>query len=231
MEDWKAARVVKANEILVFAKSLLVNVPPDKIKNRIERILWLMKKVVSLVPENVEIQNTVSTSLMMLGQIDEAAAVMSSAVKNSLPDAPPFLLATTYNNLSVCLVLLGDFTGAMRNVSQAVKLNPRSALFWSQQGTCFLLLGDLEKALDSLETALILEPRSPELLHQCAGINFLLRNTNKALEQINQAIALADEESQRRPQYLAFRERVRGAISGNKNDEKSASGRRSRTLH
>ena len=68
--------------------------------------------------------------------------------------------AAIRNNLSAALCKIMDFSGAKRQIDEALELDPKYVKAWARKGDIEFLVKDFHKAMDSYKKGLVLDPEN-----------------------------------------------------------------------
>jgi len=149
-----------------------------------------------LASEDAEVQNLSGFLLLARGQTGEAAAVFSRAAELDPGLGEPRL------GLALAHMRRGLVDPALEEMSAAVLLEPRRALFLSYWGKMLYQVRRLDRAMDVLEMARRLDPNDPTPeLYQA----IILRDKNRpaeAIQAMNRAVALNDNRAVYRSRFL-----------------------------
>jgi len=120
----------------------------------------------------------------------EAAADYTIVINNSAEDQAGLFLrrALAWKNAGNAQLALSDF-------SEAIRLNPGSALAYLNRGELFLNSGVLSAALPDFERALELSPGSPAALYYAGIAHERAGDREKGLSYLSQAAALGLKEA------------------------------------
>lgn len=116
------------------------------------------------------------------------------AVKRAPKNAP------IRNNLAAALCKVMDFTGAQRQIEEAIELDPKYVKAWARKGDIEMVMKEFHKAMDSFRKGLELESDNKACkdgLQKCmVQINYGRSNMTEAEKQQQKAHAMADPEIQ-----------------------------------
>lgn len=116
----------------------------------------LLRKLVLLAPERLDIRLLLGDTLHRLGRYDEALSVYDEA-SSRFPDSP--LLA---NNRGVTLLARGDLAEAVTTLARAIILDPTLAPPRATLSTALMRLGAVDEALSICDDLLTLHPDDPQ---------------------------------------------------------------------
>ena len=83
-----------------------------------------------------------------------------------------------------------DHNLAMRDMLQAIQLDPDNARYMLTLSDIYMSMGLLDNCIESLDRALRLEPENVESMLKLSEINFILKKYKEALEYADMAIAV-----------------------------------------
>lgn len=127
-------------------------------------------------------------ALLDSGKIDESIEVLSDAIGS---DVKP--LAFYYRGMAFSVKGMQGL--AIKDYSEAIKLEPNQSVYYARRGISRLSVGDISDALIDLNKALELEPSSSSVLGFRARALMMSGRTNQALEDINRAIQISPANS------------------------------------
>jgi tetratricopeptide (TPR) repeat protein len=148
---------------------------------------------------------------------------------NARTPPPPPLPASTPGGANARVLALiesgrraavkGDLDGAVRNFSEAVRIDPKYPDSYSQRGQALFKLGETERAIADYSAAIQRDPQFGAAL-RARGMAYLYRGqTELALADLSRAIALAESDpSLLAPIELFYARRSRATIYGGKQD-------------
>ncbi len=122
------------------------------------------KTVLRINPEDSEAHNYLGKIYEREGKWDEAVNEFRWALKNPLystPDIPHY-------NLGVVLFKKGDPEGSLRELNDAVKINPNHGYAHYEMGQVYLKLGRAKEAIVAYQSAIRLFPDYPEAHYNLA---------------------------------------------------------------
>jgi len=124
----------------------------------------------------------------------EAVAKYEEAVKRAPKNA------AIRNNLSAALCKIMDFTGAKRQIEEALDLDPKYVKAWARKGDIEVVMKEYHKAKESYEKGLSLDSNSGacrEGLRKVIGlISYARQNMTEEEKKEQAAHAMADPEIQ-----------------------------------
>lgn len=124
----------------------------------------------------------------------EAVQEYEDAVKRAPKNAP------IRNNLAAALCKIGDFSGAQRQIEEALVLDPKYVKAYARRGDIEMYMKEYHKAMESYKKGLELEPENPAckegLQKVLLQINYGRRNMTEAEKREQAAHAMADPEIQ-----------------------------------
>lgn len=159
----------------------------------------LLKEVIELDPYEVKAYRLCGQAYFYLGEDDRAISSFNSALSfDRQHESTLVWRGRAYINKQ-------HFGKAIRDLSEAIKINPASAYLF-KRGLSYLALNDYEKALEDIKQVLILEPNdvdAQEKLESCLlGIiendlltQFKKRDIASAVEQLPESSQLKVNES------------------------------------
>ena len=124
----------------------------------------------------------------------EAVLEYEEAVKRSPKNA------AIRNNLAAALCKIMDFSGAKRQIEEALELDPKYVKAWARKGDIEMYMKEYHKALESFKRGLEIEPENTackEGLRKCSmQINYGRQNMTEQEKKEQAAHAMADPEIQ-----------------------------------
>jgi len=162
----------------------------------LDRAWAAVERAVGLAPGDAEARNVLGFLLLARGRADEATAAFNRAAELDPGLGEPHL------GLALAHMRRGNEGSALEELSTAVLLEPRRALFLSYWGKMLYQIRRLDRAMDVLEMARRLDPNDPTPeLYQA----IILRDKNRpgeAIQAVNRAIALNDNRAVYRSRFL-----------------------------
>ena len=98
--------------------------------------------------------------------------------------------AVDYWNLAVKKRAERDVTGAIRELTEAIQLQPETVAFYTARGTCLEEIGQIEKAIEDFSEAIRLKPGEYGNYLDRGGCLRNLKDTSGAIADFSLAIAL-----------------------------------------
>jgi len=71
----------------------------------------------------------------------------------------PRFAGPAYDNRGFCKLIKGELDGAMADIEQAIRLNPKNAMAYANRATAKEVMGDLDGAIADYSRAIKLNPR------------------------------------------------------------------------
>lgn len=117
-------------------------------------------KAIDLDPKNAEFCKHRAMAYTSLRQFDPAITDMEQAFKLNQGDPAPYkdLLARLYSNRAADHARAERFAEAAEDVTQAMKHDPKAAVFYHQRGSCYFNMKQFEKAAADFSGAIEREP-------------------------------------------------------------------------
>jgi len=122
------------------------------------------QQAVNLAPQNIAAVNGLASSLLQLGQTEEAIGYYKKLI-NLLPQS-----ADAYNNLGVAQMIAGQFEKSEQAYRQAVELDPEHVQAWKNLAIVCLKQNKMEEGVQILASLVKAYPEDVEslyLLGQC----------------------------------------------------------------
>lgn len=116
------------------------------------------RRVLKINPVDSEAHNYLGKVYEREGRWDDAIYEYREALKNPLyatPDVPHY-------NLGIALMNKGEPEGALKDLGEAVSINPNHILAHYEMGQIYLKMGRLKEAIGAYQTALRIFPDYPE---------------------------------------------------------------------
>jgi tetratricopeptide (TPR) repeat protein len=120
-----------------------------------------------------------------LGEFDKSIADFSEAIRLGLPAA---LAAIAFSERGITKSTLGDHAGAMVDLEEAVRLDPRNSTVLTNRARLRELRGDFDKSLADIEAALKLAPQDTEIIFRRASVRVRLGQFQSALLDLEQVV-------------------------------------------
>src|SRR5262249_36084768 len=109
--------------------------------------------------------------------------------------------------------LKGDLDSAVRDFSEAIRIDPKYPDSYLERGQVFFKIGDTERAIADYSAALAREPRHGAALRARGMAHLYLGKTDLALADLTKAIELGEHDPQMlAPIELFYARRSRGSI-------------------
>lgn len=126
---------------------------------RSQEALTHLRKAYDLGPDDVAIQLILGQAYVQTGRYQDAASLLGNINAASLPKAEQ---AALYQLRAVAMDKTGQASSALREMGQAVSMNPNSASLQYQYGTMLFNTGDTARAVAALEKAASLDSDDPK---------------------------------------------------------------------
>jgi tetratricopeptide (TPR) repeat protein len=176
MEDYQELLTGKLSEVLRFSA---LNVPHDYFEEAMDRLRTRFLKQ----PVPGAIQPAPHDEQSVVEQKIAQAATLPAPSRHELTANEQF-------ELGKVAYFLSSYDWAVDHYSEAIKLDPRRAEFYSNRGRAYILQGDLTRALIDCDAAINLNPELAEA-HGNRGItHFLMREYQVALADFEEAVRL-----------------------------------------
>ena len=154
------------------------------------------RQAVRLAPRSAEAHNLLGFLHLAKGDLDRALASFKEALRLDAGLGEPHL------GLALVLMRRGAVEPALEEMSTAVLLEPRRALFVSYWGKMLYQVRRFDRAMDVLQMARALDKNDPTpLLYQAIILRDRYRPT-EAIKAMNQAMALNDNRAVYRSRLL-----------------------------
>lgn len=144
----------------------------------------------------------------MLSRLREAQRAQEAAAKAAYHNP---VLAESERAAGNELFKAGDYVGALKHYSEAIKRDENDARGWANRAACYLKLAAVPEGLKDCERALALDPHSVKALLRKAALLQLKRDYSEALATLEQA-ATADEEGRHATEIGSMMSRLQGEI-------------------
>src|SRR5262245_53782241 len=119
----------------------------------------------------------------LLGKAREGHAVASTRYAQAAPMNPVGI----HNERGLQHYRNKDYTRAIAEFSEAIKLDPRSAAPYNNRANSYRALGDLERAARDYSEAIRIDPH-PWIFYNRGKIHYLKKDFDRAIEDYDQAI-------------------------------------------
>lgn len=147
------------------------------IQGRNEKARDEFRIVLKIDPGDSEAHNYLGNVYGREGEWDKALYEYREALKNLLYATPEM----SHYNLSVALMNKGDLGGALKELDEAVKINPNHILdyklTYNDIAQRYLTVGKIKEAIAAYQSALQLSPNDPEV-HFNLGIAYMKDGMN-----------------------------------------------------
>jgi tetratricopeptide (TPR) repeat protein len=150
---------------------------------------------------------------------EAAAGAASSPTAPTPPAKPVNAKVTTLLESGKRAILKGDVDRAVRDFSEAIRIDPKYPDSYSERGQALFKLGEAERAIADYSAALAREPQRSATL-RARGMAYLYTGkTDLALADLSKAIELGERDpGQLPPIELFYARRSRGAIYDSKQE-------------
>ena len=165
-----------------------------------EEALDAAQKALRIAPLQGETHNLLGFVLLAGRQVDQAIASFNRALELDPSLGEPHM------GLALAYMRKGDTPRAMEEITTAVLLEPRRALFLSYWGKMLHEIERFEKALEVLAVSVKLDPMDPTPEFYSAVILRDLNRPTEAITAINRAAALNDNRAVYRSRFLLDRD-------------------------
>ncbi|WP_213742173.1 caspase family protein [Bradyrhizobium sp. dw_411] len=113
-----------------------------------------------------------------------------------VPKLPPEALSAIYAARGTGFAAKNDFSRAIVDFDEALRLNSKSIAALNNRGAAWLLKGENAKAIADLDAAVALDPKNPSIFSARGTLWRQLGEYNKSIADLNEAITLAPKVSQ-----------------------------------
>jgi tetratricopeptide (TPR) repeat protein/tRNA A-37 threonylcarbamoyl transferase component Bud32 len=129
-------------------------------QGRVKDSLPDFSKALELAPDDTEAYKWRALAYANLQDFSPAITDLEKALKLKPADPAPYhdLLARVYSNRAVEKARNGQFAQAAADVTEAMKHDPKAAVFYHQRGSCYFNLKEYEKAAADFTEAIKREP-------------------------------------------------------------------------
>lgn len=165
-----------------------------------EEALDAARKALRIAPQQGETHNLLGFVLLAGRQADQAIASFNRALELDQSLGEPHM------GLALAHMRKGNTPQAMEEITTAVLLEPRRALFLSYWGKMLHQIERFEKALEVLAVAAKLDPMDPTPAFYSAVILRDLNRPTEAITAINRAVGLNDNRAVYRSRFLLDRD-------------------------
>jgi tetratricopeptide (TPR) repeat protein len=148
-----------------------------------------LTKAIELNPRYIEALAARGQVLFLFKRDLDGALADYNKVIELAPGAPG--VEMIYNNRATIHALKGDSDAALRDLNQAISLNPKYAAPYSGRANIRTAKGDLESVGSDYEEAIELEPYMPPAYIGRGILNFQRGKLSEALADFNKALELA----------------------------------------
>jgi len=155
-------------------------------------IIWqselnMWQDVVAKSPNKARPQINLGASLGKLGRMEEAVAVLTTAVRLDPANPDPYV------NLGAALASLGRLEEAIAVLSRAVALKPDNVEARNNLGLALTLTGRYEEAIPILAEAVRLEPDFERAWYNLGQASLLAGRNNDAIVALQRAVAISPD--------------------------------------
>jgi len=147
-----------------------------------ERAYREYQRAADLLPDRADVQKTAATFLFMAGQYEDVRTRVEAVLKKNPKDIDAQLL---YAN---ALVGLRDLEGGVREIEEAVQIDPQHAASYTNLALLKLAQGERQAAQEAFKKAVELDPKS--IRARLALAHFDMATGNLALAEESLKIAL-----------------------------------------
>uniref|UniRef100_A0A0N4Z4A1 Stress-induced-phosphoprotein 1 n=1 Tax=Parastrongyloides trichosuri TaxID=131310 RepID=A0A0N4Z4A1_PARTI len=84
----------------------------------------------------------------------------------------------------------GDYPGAVKCYSEAIKRNPEVAVYYSNRAACFLKLMEFKRAIDDCDNASKIDPKNVKAYVRKGAAYFAMKNMSSARKAYNDALLI-----------------------------------------
>ena len=98
--------------------------------------------------------------------------------------------ANTYLNRGLAYRLQADYDRTIRDLDEAIRLNPKSAVFYNERGTAFSEKGDNDRAIKDLDEAIRLDPKIADSYVNRGTFYSLKGDQDRGIKDLDEAIRL-----------------------------------------
>lgn len=131
-----------------------------------------------------------SIAAILLGLPLTARAALSQTLPHTTNSHTSQLSGEDFFKWGVYKVLIGDYRGAIENLTQAIQRNPNNAKAYSNQGLARAALGDQRRAIEDFNQALRLDPELATAYYNRGFVRSKLQDYQGAIEDFDQTIRL-----------------------------------------
>jgi len=146
------------------------------------------KRAADLLPDDASVQNRAATLLFMAGQFEDVRTRVEAVLRKNPKDLDAQIL------LANAMVGLRDLEGGVREIEEAVALDPTHAATYTNLALLKLAQGQRQAAQSAFEKAVALDPTS--LKARLALTHFLLATGNLPMAEktLNDALKIAPDD-------------------------------------
>ena len=181
---------------LEFQKAIDMN-PDDKLSHyglghiyftqkKYQEALREFERVVKIDPDYSEAYNYSGTVYEAMGDLTEALKSYQKALKNKLYQTPQFV----HYNIAGIYFKQQKFQEAIRELQEAVHIDPGYAQGFRSLGEIYLKIDDLKSALDSFEESAKLFPEDPFTHFKMGEIYWRTKTFQKAEIEFKKVVSL-----------------------------------------
>ena len=151
------------------------------------------QRAADLMPANADVQKKAATFLFMAGQFEDVRTRVEAVLKKNPEDIEAQLL---YAN---ALVGLRDLEGGVREIEEAVQLDPQHAASYTNLALLKMAQGQRQAAQDAFKKAVELDPKSIRARLALAHFELATGNLALAEESLKLALRLDPQGRARQP--------------------------------
>jgi Flp pilus assembly protein TadD len=164
-----------------------------RLQGNLEEAITEQLKAVEITPNDLQAQSVLGSLYIQTAQeknkpeyLQKAKEPLEKAIKINPNDA------VAHNMLADALDQTGDKQGALRELQESVRLDPKNARYLNSLGAVYGLLGDTKKEREFYEKAIVADDSYSAAFYNLALLEKAEGNFDIAIGFFNRSIKLAD---------------------------------------
>mmetsp|Transcript_12576 Transcript_12576/g.22403 ORF Transcript_12576/g.22403 Transcript_12576/m.22403 type:complete len:587 (+) Transcript_12576:159-1919(+) len=155
---------------------------------------------------------------VVANKIKKIEVIMKKAEAEAYVDPELALKAKEEGNVKF---KAGDFPGAIADYSEAIKRDPKNAVYYGNRSVAYMKMADFGRSMDDCDKALELDPKYAKMYVRKGNIQFFLKEYHKCIKSYTKALELEPDNSEAQ-QGLAKTKYAVQTGSGSNDKERAA---------